>query len=171
MAKKKLGTTISLDSFDADLDSVLNSLEGEESTPPVTEESVAENPAPTANPSATPPKRERKQPKSSAKASPRKKKTNPSPTGDREASGVLPDSNFTPEEFGWFFSNSVDTSELKRLYIPESTKEVLQLVARSSKIPLSHLTDNILRWFLAANKQEIKKIISRHSSSLDRLDS
>lgn len=167
MAKKKLGTTISLSSFDADLDSVLHSLEGQEPTPPATEDSVAEQPATAvADPSLTPPK---ERPKSS-KALPRKKKASHSPTADREASRGLPASSFTPEEFGWFFSNSVDTSELKRLYVPESTKEVLQLVARSAKIPLSHLTDNILRWFMAANREEIKKIIARHSSSLDRLD-
>ena len=176
MAKKKLGTTITLSSFDADLDSVLSSLEGPEeaaaATPDATEKPALEQPAavtpPPTPPPVTPPQQERERPRAT-KSLPGKKKANRSPAGDPEVAGKLPPSSFTREELDWFFAQSVDTSELKRLYVPESTKEVLQLVARSAKIPLSHLTDNILRWFMVANREEIRKIIARHRNSLDRL--
>lgn len=130
-------------------------------TPPAA--TAAASPAPAAPPKAKAKTKEPKKKKAVTKAS-------PEPAAEADQTSPPPSTSFDKEALGWFFSNSPDISQPKQLYVDESTKETLHGVARAAGIPVGHLTENIVRWFLLSNKSEITKIIARNRDPFNHLD-
>ena len=131
--------------------------------------------APAAASAAPSPSAPAAPPKTKAKTKePRKKKAvakaSPEPAPETNQTIPPPSTSFDKEALGWFFSNSPDISQPKQLYVDESTKETLHGVARAAGIPVGHLTENIVRWFLLSNKSEITKIIARNRDPFNHLD-
>ena len=164
MAKKKAVAPINLDFGGSDLDDVFNQLDtgkgrGADDTDAPKDTTASGNQKPKKSTSAK-------------ETSPRKKKPTESISSAEQIDSVIqaPEGSISQEGLIWFFANEADTSKVKQLYVGESTKEVLHQVARTAGIPVGHLADNIMRWFLAAHKNDIKKVISRNRSTLDGLD-
>ncbi len=137
----------------------------EPAPPPVTTaaSAAASPPAPAAPPKTKAKTKEPRKKKAVAKASPE-----PAPETDQTI--PPPSTSFDKEALGWFFSNSPEITQPKQLYVDESTKETLHGVARAAGIPVGHLTENIVRWFLLSNKSEITKIIARNRDPFNHLD-
>ncbi len=124
---------------------------------------AASTPAPAAPPKTKAKTKEPRKKKAVAKAS-------PEPAPDTDQTIPPPSTSFDKEALGWFFSNSPEITQPKQLYVDESTKETLHGVARAAGIPVGHLTENIVRWFLLSNKSEITKIIARNRDPFNHLD-
>ena len=164
MAKKKAVAPINLDFGGSDLDDVFNQLDAGKGRGGDDDKA----PKDTTTPSDEKPRKST----SAKKTSPRKKKPAASIPSSETSDSVIqaPEGSISREGLIWFFANEADTSKVKQLYVGESTKEVLHQVARTAGIPVGHLADNIMRWFLAAHKNDIKKVISRNRDTLDGLD-
>ena len=169
MAKKKAVAPINLDFGGSDLDDVFNQLDAGKGRVEVDKKTSTD----TTTPADEKPKSASSSKEAPAKkTSPRKKKPAVSTPSSEPSDSVIqaPEGSISREGLAWFFANEADTTRVKQLYVAESTKEVLHQVARTAGIPVGHLADNIMRWFLAAHKNDIKKVISRNRNTLDGLD-
>ena len=173
MAKKRPMPPVDMSTFGSEFDDVFNQLDPSRKEPSESSATVPNTTPKPPPPPATPADEVEVQSKRSKKKVPRKKKGAKPPastSGDVSQSLPAPSIAFTREELNWFFSNPAIASQPKQLYVAENTKETLHHVARAAGMPIGHLTDNIVRWFLWANKAEIMKIIARNRNPLDRLD-
>ena len=198
MAKKKPHPPIDL-SFGSDLDDVYNQLNPAENSPPPPppvspsttpqhdrnatdvneEENVEPPPPPPPSTESTPPPAAHRSAKRKTKESKKNTRSRRSRESRSTAAAATdapvepmpaPPSTFSSEQVAWFFSNSAPAPEPKQIYVTKSVKETLHHVARATGLPAGHLADNIIRWFLLSNKQDITKLMSRKRNPLDQLD-
>ncbi|CAH1002615.1 hypothetical protein LEM8419_03487 [Neolewinella maritima] len=173
MAKtKSTFTPVSMPGLGSEFDDVFKDdfkVEPNKPSEPAPPPATAATPAAASAPAPAAPSKTRGKTKE-----PRKKKVvakaSPETAPEIEQAIPPPSTSFDKEALGWFFSNSPDISRPKQLYVDRSTKETLHAVARAAKIPVGHLTENIVRWFLLSNKSEITKIIARNRDPFNHLD-
>lgn len=180
MPEKNLFPTVSINDVGSEFDDLFKDPEIEEVKRPDTDsETTAATPTSTRQSSAAAedgtPLPSKEKPKKVRV--PRKKKGATSKSGSNvstAASGSelpMPPCELTKQQIDWFFSNPAVFTDPKVLRVDDSTKEALYLVAWSAGVPMTSLADNIIRWFLLANKAELTKIIARNRDPFSRLDS
>lgn len=178
MAKKKSDfTPIELGTLGSEFDNIFNDDKlPKEAAKPVSPPAEAKpaSPSEEAEPASQPIAAAPKPARAKAKTrQPRKKKAatkaSSESTPEADQNTPPPSTNFDKETLGWFFTNTPDLGAVKQVYVDENTKETLHGVARATGIPIGHLTENIIRWFLLSNKPEISKLIARNRDPFNHI--
>lgn len=172
MSKKKPIPTVSMPGLGSEFDDLFKDPVSDQST---NTDQINDEPGDSTQ--STPPSAASSTPQPKRKASkpvakkPRKKKAEAAAVSEQSSVATPPPpSTFSRDELDWFFSNPAGIADPKQLYVSESTKETLHHVAKATGVPVGHLTDNLVRWFLLSNKAELIKIISRNRDPFGRLD-